>query len=661
MKGTIFLKDSDNDNLQPAPTNHSNGSFDASEKAVEKNYVEEIPDIPEKTVEYDTTPEQPEFEEVVESEPKNDDILEEEIPDIDIAIEPPDVEVTETEESENENYQDTTAPELNKLSAQKLTKPVQEYIKTYKKALELENQEYSLTIHVDEIASKIAKLYEQVRQIIDWKEEHLVRRTAIQRIMKRRLISEISGIKLAELNTAEMAEHLIMELIRGGHFTNDRIPNEKIVNVNRTLDKYLYILKNDGIYKNFGAMNIKRKVQFYHWIVEIAASEIEEILDPAIKENALMELMTKLLMEGIKIIPENKISEDEKYLQTYIAVHRALFNLDAPLITFHILKRKFPNYMNFTEEEIKNFTLSIVSTWEEIENDLEYMYRAEFFEVAEKYDAPFLILGDVMKELEKSSPQALENSIAEESSLDILVSNAYGKRIKTLKKRLFRAAIFSTLSIFVAGGASLLIVEFPIAKLLYGKFGIWAIAVDIMLPTALMFFLVTLIRGPGKDNLKHLKTILRKFIYSASVPNIFEMYVEKKKNKILSFIFGLFYLIGGVLSMGFVFWLFKIANVPWTSLYIDVLNVAIVVFAAMVIKQRSKELTVKESGNFIEFVVNFFSVPMAKLGAWLASKWKEYNFISVFFTALIDMPFSTFIEGIEGWREFIKQKSSEIQ
>ena len=99
---------------------------------------------------------------------------------------------------------------------------------------------------------------------------------------------------------------------------------------------------------------------------------------------------------------------------------------------------------------------------------------------------------------------------------------------------------------------------------------------------------------------------------------------------------------------------------PWTSLYIDTVNVAVVVFAAMVIKQRSKEVTIEEEGTFIDFILDFFSIPLAKIGLWFSDKWKEYNIVSVFFTTLVDTPFSVFLEMIEDWRTFIKTKRSEI-
>ena len=42
------------------------------------------------------------------------------------------------------------------------------------------------TIHVDEVAAKVAGFYEKIRGVIDWREEHLLRRGGIERILKRR-------------------------------------------------------------------------------------------------------------------------------------------------------------------------------------------------------------------------------------------------------------------------------------------------------------------------------------------------------------------------------------------------------------------------------------------------------------------------------------------
>ena len=532
------------------------------------------------------------------------------------------------------------------------------YLEQYKQGVKIKKKTPDNAIYVDEIATKIAKVYEKVRRVIDWKEENLVRRTSIERILKRRLISEISEITiLPDLKPEEIAGPITLEIIRTGYFENGKISEDKITAVAKILDKYIYILKNSP-YAKENALAIKVKVHFYNWILEIAACEIEETLDYPYKEDALLNFMTETMTQRIKIIPEGALSEEEKYIQTYIAVHKMLFNLDEPVITYHVLKNKYPLFVDNTQIFTEEFTDNIENIWNNIKEELKHPKRGGFQNICEKYDAAFLILSDVLKDVEDN--ENLEEELAKKENLHKLIEKVYKKRFSTLKKRLFRSAVYSTLSIFVAGAASLFVFEFPIAKLFYGGFSPWAIVADIMIPTALMFILVGIIRPPAEDNLPKVKEEIEKIVYITEEEITYKMKLNKKVKKVQNFIFGVIYLLGGVASLFFIYRIFKIARVPLTSLYIDTVNVAIVVFAAMVIRQKSKELTIKERTSIFEFILDFFSIPLAKMGSWLSSKWKEFNFISVFFSTLVDTPFSTFIELLEGWRDYIKEKRAGI-
>lgn len=536
---------------------------------------------------------------------------------------------------------------------------VQKLIQSYQYDFEKSKPPGGALIHVDDIASKVALFYEKIRQIIDWKEEHLVRRAAIERILKRRLISEISGLRLTpNLNAREIAEPLILELIRGGHLPNDRIPQNKIGAVEKVLDKYIYLLHHNPHFSN-PSYQIKKKINFYHWIMEICACEIEEILSPAIKENALINFMTNLMVERIQVSPPEAISDQDKVIQTYIAVHLALFHLDSPIISYHLLKYYYPEWRNPSESFLKQASQDIFSIWKKLGKDFQHPLAGDFFKICEKYDTLYLILGDILGSF-SSNPNVIVEKISPPQNLTALIKENYNQRLKTLKSRLFRAAIYSTLSIFVAGAFSLFIVEVPIARLFYGRFSPLAIIVDIALPTALMFILVAIIKPPSKSNLEKVIEEIKKVVYPQKELDIYQIKVRSKKWSILRLIIGFLYFLVSCFSIALVAWVFYLARVPTSSVILDTMNVAVIVFAAVVIKQRAKELTVEDKTSFWEFSLDILSVPIAQIGRWLSAKWKEYNIVSVFFSALIDMPFLTFIKFIEDWSTFLKEKKAEI-
>ncbi|MBN2100571.1 hypothetical protein JW710_01605 [Candidatus Dojkabacteria bacterium] len=526
----------------------------------------------------------------------------------------------------------------------------------YNRVREFESKDTVSPIHVDELASRVAVVYEKIRQIIDWKDEHLIRRMAIERSLKRSMISKISGIDVLPGATGEnLAEPLVMEIIRGGHLPNDKIPKTKIAHVTAALNKYIYILNNN----NVGPLAVKTRVNFYNWILEVAACEIEEILSPPLKENGMMNFMTNMINKRLKLLPDNYVSAEDRVILTYIAVQRTLYNLDDPIISYNILKYKYPKWISDPNSLIREIAANSVGVWKEIEDYLSDKRGAEFYKVCEKYDAAYLVLGDALSYI-SSEKLHFEDVCSDWERLRDVIRKAYDERLSTLKSRLTRSAIYSTLSIFLAGGLSLFVFEVPLAALFYGHFSPIAVVVDIMIPTVLMFLLVITIRPTRKDNFERVLEEIRKIIYVTDDLDTYEVQFNKKGKTFINLLFGFSYFIVTVVSFGLVFYLFYIAKVPWTSLYVDTANIAIIVFAALVIRQKAKEVTIEENAGAADFLIDIFSIPLAKLGQWLASKWKEYNIFSVFFTVVVDYPIMTIVGLIEDWRNFLKDKKSAI-
>lgn len=492
------------------------------------------------------------------------------------------------------------------------------------------------TIHVDEVASKVAAFYEKIRGIIDWKEEHLLKRRAIERILKRRLFSQMDLTNGRLSSQGLIAEPLVLELIRGGHFPNDRIEESKIGEVQKSIDKYVSVLNRVGPGPK------KSKIQLYSWLSAIAACEIEEILSPAIKERALINYMFEQIKERVKT------ESPEKNLQTYIAVQRALFKMDSPIISYHLLKYQYPDWAGQDIYEIK----------EKIEKQLNHPLGDKFYQICEKHDTPFLLLGDVLSK----NPLEAEEKLSNPEKLETLITEAYNKRVKTLKSRIGRAALYATLSIFLTNVVALWAIEIPFNKWVTGYFfNFFAMGVDVFFPTLLMFILVITVTPPKKENLSRILMEVMKFVYQGKKKDVYEIKTFKKRGIILEAIVKLFYLLGFLVIFGLIIWILYQLNFPPLSYLIFIVFLSLIAFAGAKIRQRAKELQViEEKETFFHFLIDPFAVPVVQLGKWLTIKWKKYNVVAVFFSALIDMPFTVFVEFIEQWRYFLKEKKEKI-
>ncbi|MEA2020124.1 MAG: hypothetical protein U9M98_00135 [Patescibacteria group bacterium] len=545
-----------------------------------------------------------------------------------------------------------------------------QFIEEYQQKLDEKKEEESLqTIHVDTIASKVAAFYERLRIIIDWKDEHLIRRTAIERNLKRRFLSELGFRFNAKLDPHQIAEDLLIELIRAGHFPNNTIPKKRISDLAEIIKKYIIILENSEKPRQ----NTKERVNFYHWVLEMGACEIEEALEPPIKQKALLTYMTNQLSKRLRLDPELRIQDREKWTLTYIAVHRALFRLDSPLIHYHLLRKKYSDWKTTDETRLKEIARELPATRTEFEKLLEHPLYPKFYKYCERYNTFYLILSDVLDMLEKHQQKKEKKSDQKVEPLNVkeelknpkkwkpLAKAAFNERSETLRSRLNRIAIYSTLSIFVGGIFSLFLVEVPLARLFAGRFSPMALAIDLLVPTALMFILVGTARKPEKENLENVIEGLEKTIYQEGKWGIYQIDKPRKHGFIANFLITLFYFLVWGISLSAIVAIFYFAQVPIPSVVLDTINVAVVTFVGIEIRQRADDLKVgEEKTNFFNFIFDTLSLPVAKFGKWLSDKWKEYNVVSVFFTALVDMPFLAFIELVESWSAFLKEKKSGI-
>jgi hypothetical protein len=513
----------------------------------------------------------------------------------------------------------------------------------------LQAKEKKSTISVDEVALKVAVFYEKIREIVDWREEHLIKKSAIERVLKRRLFL---------LNDKEnIAEPLILELIRGGHFPNGKIDDSKIKEVNKIINKYVYILEK------VPQGTDKQKNRFNSWLLEIAACEIEETLSPPIREKALIKYMTELMMEKIElkegILVINGISKEEKNIQIYIATQRALFKLDSPIITYNLLKRKFPEWHNLIKEspELTEITKNIYQIRENIEKNLKHSLSYKFYKICEKYDSLYLILGDVLSE----DPMAANEIMKNPEKLEQKINKAYSKRLKNLNLKIKRAAVYATLSIFLTKILLALAIEMPLDKYITEEFNYFALGINIITPPLLMFLLILTINPPAKENLYQVIMGITKIIYKNEKQDTYILETPKKRGIITNFLVTLFYLFTFLIAFGFITWILLELNFSIFSILIFLLFISLISFAGVKLRERSKELDILEKkDSFLVFFFDIFSMPIIQVGKWLSGQWAKYNIIIVLINLLIELPFQTFVEFLEQWRYFLKEKKEKI-
>ncbi|KKU88443.1 MAG: hypothetical protein UY16_C0007G0024 [Candidatus Gottesmanbacteria bacterium GW2011_GWA2_47_9] len=514
-------------------------------------------------------------------------------------------------------------------------------------------------IHVDEIASRIAKFYEMVRKVVDWKEDNVLRRSAIERALKRTLFPKLSGVIIqSNVDTYRIAYTITADLIRGGHLANDEIPQEAVLTVENALKKYLYILEH-AQFPSADLIPIKRKINFATFIIELAACEIEEILTNPVKERTLLQAMTESLTARIRTLPEGSISDEEKKTHTFIASCRTLFDLDDGFILYELIKFTYPGWSAPDAQLLKRLASEIPNLWLTSHHVLEHPISRQLFTISERIDTVFMLLGDVMDQY-KEAPQKLAAAISDKTTLTAHLIEAYDKRYVSLKARLLRLAIFSTLSVFLSNWVTFFIIEVPLASWFYEGFNLFTAIIDFVVPTAVMFALVSIIRAPPAENIELVKRAVYQFLYADEKRKLYDVYLKRRRNPVIAAVMGVLYM-GMMLGvLGGVGYVFYIAKLPITSVVFDTFTIALTFFAAVLIRNKAKELSVDDRMTVWEFLLDMVSVPIARIGSFLANKWKEYNIIAILFTFLIETPMVVVFDFIESWSQYLKERRSEL-
>jgi hypothetical protein len=216
------------------------------------------------------------------------------------------------------------------------------------------------------------------------------------------------------------------------------------------------------------------------------------------------------------------------------------------------------------------------------------------------------------------------------------------------------------MSVIVANIITYFEVELPLSYLVKEKFTTYAAIIDFLIPSTFMFFLVSLIRPPSQKNEGKVVELALRFVYKNEPKDIYELKLKRRPRQLIQVVISSIYVAACLLMFWYIGVVFHMAGIPVTSVILDTATIGLNIFAALVIRNKSKELTVTEKSTFWEFLIDIFTTPLAEVGGFFANKWKEYNVISVFLNFFLETPLVKFVEFIEEWRHFLKDKKADI-
>jgi len=520
-----------------------------------------------------------------------------------------------------------------------LSREIQNFIADYHRYLEEKEREVRSgadKIHVDEIASKVAGFYEKVRNVVDYREEHLLRRGTIERILRRRIF-------LKDFNK-NFAEALIKELIRAGHLPNDSILESKIPEVQKIIDSLIYFLER-GSFKD-----AREKEKISNWLINIFTSAIEEELAPPVKDRMIARVMFDVLKNKL-ILKNIDLTDQEKNAQLFVAIERALFRPDKAQLELHLLRFSFPNWGKFSEEELMSLAQNLSSIRNSLKTILDNPFGNYFLKLCNKEKIVFWLVGDLIL-----SEVPLNDK---DENLEKELKTLYERRYTKESSRLNKMAFLSVASFFISKILVAVAIQIPLDRHFVHSFSWVNTLIDIAFPPFLMLAIVTFIKLPAADNFELVLNSVKAVIFSGSEQK-YTIAAPKKRKWFNEIILYLAYL---AVMAAILYWLTKFLlwlNFSIASIIIFIIFTSMVIATGVKVYNRSQEMSLKkEKATFLGFIMDLIIVPFMTLGKWFITGLSKFNILVLVLSFLIELPFQIFVQFLENFRSFIKAKKEE--
>lgn len=500
-------------------------------------------------------------------------------------------------------------------------------------------------VHVSEVASSFSSVYERLRNAVEYHEDHLLRKNAIERILRRR---SIFGLTTA-LDPTHLAKHLVAELIRGGYLPNDEIPDSHVERVTTIIQRHVTLLQHVT-----GRRQTAEGRRLYQWLLPILAVEIEEALVPATKVDALVRYAYGVLKQDIRwrgAVPDAHLRE----LQLYIATYRSLARADTALVRAHLFHLYEPRWRGADETEVHAIAARLPQIRPAVDAQTTHPLGEAILRRIKRSAVAFLALRDAIEE----NPDWAE-TLARPGRLTAAIKTSLDRRYVTKRRKTGRAVWRAIIYIFLTKTLLAFVIEYPYELLVAGGVSLLPLAVNVAFHPLFLALLAFSVVIPAQKNTERVSTIVEGLIATPTERNI-PVEIRRPRRGVLTAFFQIFFALTYLITFGLLVLGLRAVGFNVLSIAVFLFFLSITSFFGLRIRLQTKELIVLgERENLLSATIDFFTVPILQVGRWLSLKAPRVNVLIFFMDFILEAPIKALIEVVEGWFAFLKEKKEEV-
>ena len=480
-------------------------------------------------------------------------------------------------------------------------------------------------VSVNRLTNRVGALYEKLRYLIDYKEEHTIRRGAIERILKRKLSIE---------RTEVVGDALLKELVSGGYLPNNQIPESHGANLQTIIKKYL-IFKQNGLDASLA--------------LSFSASEIEQFLYP----QNIAEFVVDSFYDTVAphVIYQNNDESDTNTI-TYIGCRRSLLSDDPATLLYAISKRYLPDLAKLTDDEaqIVAYAPKLLGTIKRAHMLAESSAGWRVAARLRNYAVYYAVIREIIDKYGRLAENIFEDNNKLEEQVRGILEEKYALQKKIISGSGNRAVLYILLTKIILA----LLLEWPYEKFFMGHLQLYALGTNVIFHPLLLLFMVKTVNQPDSSNTERVITGIHSVIHADHIEN---MYVRPPISGFLLFMVICMYSVMFVLSFGIILTGLYYAQFNPVSILLFFFFLTLVSYFGLRIRHNARRWTVvHESDKMVGLLWNLFTLPIIRAGRWLSKKFSSVNVFVLMLDFLVEAPFKVFLSILDAFMSFLKEQ-----
>ena len=511
-----------------------------------------------------------------------------------------------------------------------LTEPIRALLAQVADNLHQEAPHSGSVLEVNSIVSAAATFYEKIRYLVDYREEHTIRRAAIERILKRHVLIERQTVD---------ASAILQELVESQYLPKEFATEDLMHSVDATLQKFLQLQFLSG-----------RTREMAKVLLSLAATEIESHIST--HEYAVDEASTEALY---KIIRQHIIlhgfTEEQVDVQAFCACRRALLSSDDAALLYALWLKFIPEWRS-SEIDQQNIVGRLQSIVIGMQHAVGHPLQWQIAQRIKNESIYFRIIREILMQ---NYPEA-ESILSTPAKLESFTRDFLAKKYEKENTRIQSSGIRAVIYLFLTKMTVALIIEAPYENFVLGGINYFTLAINLFFHPLLLFALTRRVRSLGESNTGAIIKGLHGVVYEGQGRPI-RIYTPYTR---FTQFFGFFYLLLFLGVFGAIVTILQVLDFSTVGTTLFLFFLALVSYFAYRIRTNARRWRVSGQDSTAMLVANMLAVPIIRAGRYLSRTFSSINIFVMILDFLIETPFRLILNFSHQFILYLREKADEI-